>query len=301
MKDVFLHIKLMEQASESDQPTIFTQEECDYEVQGSALRLTFACNSSVRCLRMQIFEKKGFTLGVVLLVVQSGHDKLVRIRVESTLMFAMKRPKTGAMKLPFGLCGCQEENSKGGELVEIEEETSDGYRGKEFQDSGQRIQLQVPLPSSSFVVLVDEWQTIKSGGDEIEKLLLNLRSLINQEQSMPIVVELGKDFGTEETTLEKTIAPGKVKSQNYVSHSVVGLRCKVRPLSCFRNPYLKDGSDKDLDPFGNQRLKCAANKLIFANQLQQQKVINNEISTCESCSSVSSTLKETIVGAASGA
>ncbi|RZC02428.1 hypothetical protein D0Y65_017530 [Glycine soja] len=164
MKDVFLHIKLMEQASESDQPTIFTQEECDYE----------------------IFEKKGFTLGVVLLVVQSGHDKLVRIRVESTLMFAMKRPKTGAMKLPFGLCGCQEENSKGGELVEIEEETSDGYRGKEFQDSGQRIQLQVPLPSSSFVVLVDEWQTIKSGGDEIEKLLLNLRSLINQEQSMPI-------------------------------------------------------------------------------------------------------------------
>ena len=70
--------------------------------------------------------------------------------------------------------------------MEIEEETSDGYRGKEFQDSGQRIQLQVPLPSSSFVVLVDEWQTIKSGGDEIEKLLLNLRSLINQEQSMPI-------------------------------------------------------------------------------------------------------------------
>ncbi|KAG5022288.1 hypothetical protein JHK82_018205 [Glycine max] len=143
-------------------------------------------SSSICCKRMQIFEKKGFTLGVVLLVVQSGHDKLVRIRVESTLMFAMKRPKTGAMKLPFGLCGCQEENSKGGELVEIEEETSDGYRGKEFQDSGQRIQLQVPLPSSSFVVLVDEWQTIKSGGDEIEKLLLNLRSLINQEQSMPI-------------------------------------------------------------------------------------------------------------------
>ena len=71
------------------------------------------------------------------------------------------------------------------------------------------------------------------------------------------VVELGKDSGTEELALEKTIAPGKVKSQNYVSHSVVGLRCKVRPLSCFRNPYLKDGSDKDLDPFGNQRLKCA--------------------------------------------
>ncbi|KAH1095351.1 hypothetical protein AAZX31_14G181600 [Glycine max] len=199
MKDVFLHIKLMEQASESDQPAILIQEECDYEVQGSALRLTFACNSpiswpamsgaldssSICCKRMQIFEKKGFTLGVVLLVVQSGHDKLVRTRVESALKFAMKRPKTGAVKLPFGLCGCQEENSKGGDLVEIEEEISDGYRGKEFENSGQRIQLQVPLPSSSFVVSVDEWQTIKSGGDEIEKWLLNSDSVEFVEQIGP--------------------------------------------------------------------------------------------------------------------
>ena len=62
-------------------------------------------------------EKKGFTLGVVLLVVLPGHDKLVRTRVENALKFAMKKPKTGAVKLPFGLCGCQEENSKGRELV----------------------------------------------------------------------------------------------------------------------------------------------------------------------------------------
>ncbi|KAG5055856.1 hypothetical protein AAZX31_03G191700 [Glycine max] len=71
------------------------------------------------------------------------------------------------------------------------------------------------------------------------------------------VVELGKDSGTEELALEKTIAPGKPKAQNYVSHSAVALRCRVMPPPCFRNPYLKDVSDKDLDPFGNQRLKCA--------------------------------------------
>ncbi|KAG5052782.1 hypothetical protein JHK87_004980 [Glycine soja] len=214
MKNVFLHIKLMEQASESDQPAILIQEECDGEIQGSALRLTFACNSpiswpamsgaldssSICCKRMQIFEKKGFTLGVVLLVVLPGHDKLVRTRVENALKFAMKKPKTGAVKLPFGLCGCQEENSKGRELVEIEEETGDGYRGKEFENSSQRIQLQVPLPSSSFVVSVDEWQTIKSGGNEIEKWLLNSDSVEFVEQIGPNSyrgVYMGKRVGIE--------------------------------------------------------------------------------------------------------
>ncbi|KAL2317454.1 hypothetical protein Fmac_031330 [Flemingia macrophylla] len=214
MKDVFLHIKLMEQASESEQPAILIQEECDDEVQGSAFRLTFACNStiswpamsgaldssSICCKRMQIFEKKGFTLGIVLLVVQSGHDKLVRTRVENALKFAMKRSKTGAVKLPFGLCGCQEENSKGRELGEIEEEAIDGYRSKEFENSGQRIQLQVPLPSSSFVVSVDEWQTIKSGGDEIEKWLLNSDSVEFVEQIGPNSykgVYMGKRVGIE--------------------------------------------------------------------------------------------------------
>ncbi|XP_020205664.1 tyrosine-protein kinase Yes [Cajanus cajan] len=216
MKDVFLHIKLMEQASESEQPAILIQEECDDEaqVQGSPLRLTFACNSpiswpamsgaldssSICCKRMQIFEKKGFTLGVVLLVVQSGHDKLVRTRVENALKFAMKRSKTGSVKLPFGLCGCQEENSKGRELGEIEEEAGDGCRGKEFENSGQRIQLQVPLPSSCFVVSVDEWQTIKSGGDEIEKWLLNSDSVEFVEQIGPNSykgVYMGKRVGIE--------------------------------------------------------------------------------------------------------
>ncbi|CAJ1970666.1 unnamed protein product [Sphenostylis stenocarpa] len=214
MKDVFLHIKLMEQASESDQPAILIQEECDDDVHGSALRLTFACNSpiswpamsgaldtsSICCKRMQIFEKKGFTLGVVLLVVQSGHDKLVRTRVENALKFAMKKPKTGAVKLPFGLCGCQEENSKGRDLLEIEEDNGDGYRGKEFENSSQRIQLQVPLPSSSFVVSVDEWQTIKSGGDEIEKWLLNSDSVEFVEQIGPNSykgVYMGKRVGIE--------------------------------------------------------------------------------------------------------
>ncbi|XP_061347202.1 uncharacterized protein LOC133292763 [Gastrolobium bilobum] len=214
MKDVFLHIKLMEQASEGDQSAILIQEECDDEVRGSVLKLTFACNSpiswpamsgaldssSISCKKMQIFEKKGFTLGVVLLVVQSGHDKLVRTRVENALKFAMKKPKTSSVKLPFGLCGCQEENSKGRELGEIDEDFGDAYHGKEFENSSQKIQLQVPLPASSFIVSVDEWQTIKSGGDEIEKWLLNSDSVEFTEQIGPNSYKgfyMGKRVGIE--------------------------------------------------------------------------------------------------------
>ncbi|XP_027331148.1 fibroblast growth factor receptor 2-like [Abrus precatorius] len=211
MKDVFLHIKLMEQASESDHPAILIQE-CDDENRGSALKLTFACNSTISwpamsgalnssficCKKVQIFEKKGFTLGVMLLVVQFGHDKMLRTRVENSLKFAMRKPKTNAVKLPFGLCGCHEENSKGRELVEIEEDAGDAYRGREFENSSPKVQLQLPLPSSSFVVSVDEWQTIKSGGDEIEKWLLNSDSVEFVEQIGPSSykgVYMGKRVG----------------------------------------------------------------------------------------------------------
>ncbi|KAL1348781.1 hypothetical protein HN51_024861 [Arachis hypogaea] len=198
MKDVFLHIKLMEQASASDYPAILIQEESDDDgggcdvVKGSVLKLTFACNSpiswpamssaldssSISCKKVQIFEKKSFTIGIVLLVVQQGQEKLVRTRVENALRFAMKKSKTSAVKLPFGLCGCQEEISKGrSERGEIEEDgggdASSCYVMREFENSSQKIQLQVPLPSSSFVVSVDEWQTIKSGCNEIEKWVLN--------------------------------------------------------------------------------------------------------------------------------
>lgn len=194
VKDVFLHIKLMEQALEDDQPAILIQEECDdgIQLQGSMFKLTFACNSpiswpamsstldssSIYCKKIQIFEKKGFTLGIVLLLVLSGaQDKLVRTKVESALKFAMKKPKTSGVKLPFGLCGCQEENSKRRELGEIEEDGGDACYGNGLENLSQNIQLQVPLPCSSFLVAVDEWQTIQSGGHEIEKWLLNADNL----------------------------------------------------------------------------------------------------------------------------
>ena len=227
MKDVFLHIKLMEQASVNEHPEIQIQEECDdgdggggggggggEEVKGPVLKLTFACNSpiswpamssaldssSISCKKVQIFEKKGFTLGVVLLVVHQGQEKLVRTRVETALRFAMKKPKTSAVKLPFGLCGCQEEISKGRELGEIEDDGGDACYVREFENSSQKIQLQVPLPSSSFVVSVDDWQTIKSGGDKIEKWLLNSDSVEFVDQIRPNSykgVYMGKRVGIE--------------------------------------------------------------------------------------------------------
>ncbi|XP_052118741.1 wee1-like protein kinase isoform X1 [Arachis duranensis] len=71
------------------------------------------------------------------------------------------------------------------------------------------------------------------------------------------VVELGKDSVGEEVAAEKTVAADKPKAQNYVSHSAVALRCRVMPPPCIQNPYLKDVSQKETDPFGNQRIKCA--------------------------------------------
>ncbi|CAL0307731.1 unnamed protein product [Lupinus luteus] len=216
MKDVFLHIKLIEQASETDQPAILFQEETDndVEVEGSLLKLTFACNSpiswpamssaldssSISCKKMQIFEKKNFTLGVAILVYQSGQDKLLRVRVENAIKFAMKKPRSSAVKLPFGLCGCQEENFRGRELGDSEEDGGDACYGKEFENSCQNIQLQMPLPSSSFIVSVDEWQTIHSGVDEIEKWLLSSDSVEFTDKVEPNSykgVYMGKRVGIE--------------------------------------------------------------------------------------------------------
>ncbi|KAK7284675.1 hypothetical protein RJT34_19425 [Clitoria ternatea] len=71
------------------------------------------------------------------------------------------------------------------------------------------------------------------------------------------VVELGKDSVPEEVDVERTEAAGRPKAQSYVSRSAVALRCRVMPPPCIRNPYVKDALEKDIDPFGNQRLKCA--------------------------------------------
>ncbi|KAE8039322.1 hypothetical protein FH972_011746 [Carpinus fangiana] len=191
MKEVFLHIKLIEEASGDDHPAMLIQEVSDDEVQGSVFKLTFACNSSISwpamsgaldsasicCKKIQIFEKKGFTLGVVLLLVQAGQEKSVKTRIENALKSAIKKPKNSAVKLPFGLCGCQEESTKGIDFGEIEEEPGDQSYRNGVENLSTKIQLQLPLPTSSFVVSVDEWQTIQSGGDEIGKWLLNSDNL----------------------------------------------------------------------------------------------------------------------------
>ncbi|KAK4492577.1 hypothetical protein RD792_003392 [Penstemon davidsonii] len=69
-------------------------------------------------------------------------------------------------------------------------------------------------------------------------------------------LELANDtFGTYERKTEKSVE--MKKNQSYVSQSAVALRCRVMPPPCLKNPYLKDATEFDADPFGNQRSKCA--------------------------------------------
>ncbi|CAH8386398.1 unnamed protein product [Eruca vesicaria subsp. sativa] len=199
MKEVFLHVKLIEQASGDDNPVFMIQEVSSAEgARGSVLKLTFACNSSlswstmsgaldgasISCKKIQIFEKKGLSLGVVLLMDQSGQESLFKTRVENALKCATRkaRPTSSSVKLPFGLCGCQEQNGGVGEVGGVEEESIQHGNRLGIENV---IQLQVPLPSSSFAVSVDEWQTIQSGGSEIGKWLLSSDNFEFGEQIGP--------------------------------------------------------------------------------------------------------------------
>ncbi|CAH8280121.1 unnamed protein product [Arabidopsis lyrata] len=199
MKEVFLHVKLIEQASGDDNPVFMIQEVSAEEPRGSVLRLTFACNSSLSwstmsgaldsasicCKKIQIFEKKGLTLGVVLLLDQSGQHNFFKTRVENALKVATKKPKPTSVKLPFGLCGCQEQNGGVGELGGVEEESIQHSNRLGIENLNSTIQLHIPLLSSSFAVSVDEWQTIQSGGSEIGKWLLNSDSFEFGDQIGP--------------------------------------------------------------------------------------------------------------------
>ncbi|KAL1541066.1 inactive tyrosine-protein kinase 7-like [Salvia divinorum] len=190
MKDVFLHIKLIEQAAAEDNPAIIIQEVSDEDTsaEGAAFKLTFACNSaiswpamsgaldssSICCKKLQIFEKKGCTLGIVVLIVQTGQEKMFKTRIENALRLASKKPKNNPIKLPFGLCGCQEESTRGKEFGEIEEDCGgDGSYRNAGENSDSKLQLGLPLPDDSIVVSVDEWQTVVSGRDEIGRWFLN--------------------------------------------------------------------------------------------------------------------------------
>ncbi|KAJ6315327.1 hypothetical protein OIU78_018753 [Salix suchowensis] len=118
MKEVFLHIKLIEQASVDEQPAIMIQEVSDDEVQ-----------------------------------VQAGQEKSFKARIESALKSSVKKSKSTAVKLPFGLCGCQEENTKGN-FGEIEEDSCEQNCRNAIENSNVNIQLEMPLPTSSIVVSI---------------------------------------------------------------------------------------------------------------------------------------------------
>ncbi|KAK4759120.1 hypothetical protein SAY87_020421 [Trapa incisa] len=186
MKEVFLHIKLMEQAFGGDSPATMIEESTSDEVQGPAFKVTFACsspiswpiisgsldNASICCKKIQIFEKKGFTLGAALLLVPPEHETTFKNRVEDALKLAMKKPKPTAVKLSFGLCGCQDE---GGSILREAGQVEAGM-------DEQKILLQMPLPDSSFIVSVNQWQAIQSSGDAIGRWLLSSDNLdlVNQ-------------------------------------------------------------------------------------------------------------------------
>lgn len=84
-------------------------------------------------------------------------------------------------------------------------------------------------------------------------LSVSFTSNFSSQQPLPEAV--GDTSGVDETMLESTIK--LQKNHSYVSQSAVALRCRVMPPPCIKNPYLKDASETDIDPFGNRRSKCA--------------------------------------------
>ncbi|XVF21923.1 hypothetical protein REPUB_Repub12eG0130800 [Reevesia pubescens] len=108
----------------------------------------------------------------------------------------------------------------------------------------------IPCPKSP-----EKLNTLKSKRSRQDGILINpLSPTLSGSQQ---IVELAKDsFEVDEVNLEKAV-PGVQKTKNFVSQSAVALRCWVMPPPCIKNPYQKDTSEVDTDPFGNQRSKWA--------------------------------------------
>ncbi|KAL8027061.1 hypothetical protein ABFS82_14G068300 [Erythranthe guttata] len=286
MKDVFLHIKLIEQASEENHPAIMIQEISDEETNtnGSVFKLTFACNSaisspavsgaldtsSVCCKNLQIFEKKGFTLGIVTLLIQTGHEKSFKTRIENALKSASKKPKSSTMKLPFGLCGCQEESTKGRDLGDVEEDCNGDPNYRNGENSDLKLHLQTPLPNDSIVISVDEWQTVISGRDGIGKWLLNYDAVEITDQIGPSSfkgVYKGKKVGIE-----------KLKGCDKGNSYEFELRKDLLELMTFGHKNILPFHGVFLDD--NHGL-CVVSKLMEGGSVHQLIVKNKKIQTKE--------------------
>ncbi|KAJ9187745.1 hypothetical protein P3X46_003167 [Hevea brasiliensis] len=102
----------------------------------------------------------------------------------------------------------------------------------------------------------EKLNTIKTKKRRQDVILANPLSptLSDQQQNLEIANDT---FGTDEVKIEITPVTGTQRCQNYVSQSAVALRCRVMPPPCIKNPYLMDSLEVDVDPYGNQRSKCA--------------------------------------------
>ncbi|XP_061961293.1 wee1-like protein kinase isoform X2 [Populus nigra] len=99
----------------------------------------------------------------------------------------------------------------------------------------------------------------------ISKKLRQVHPLSPTLSDQQPIVDIGKDnISAEEMLIVKPSTLETKKPQNYVSQSAVFLRCQVMPPPCIKNPYLTDASEVGIDPFGNQRSKCAGFFAAFA-------------------------------------
>lgn len=100
-------------------------------------------------------------------------------------------------------------------------------------------------------------EKVKTVRSKRQKLDVDLKpSLETTDMGHQPFEDLGLDTsGTDEMRTGKPVE--LQNSRGYVSQSAVALRCRVMPPPCLKNPYVKDASAFDADPFSNQRLKCA--------------------------------------------
>lgn len=111
----------------------------------------------------------------------------------------------------------------------------------------------IPCPKSP-----EKLNTVKSKRRRPDSILVNPLSPTFSDHQQE--VELANDtFGTDtdEEKLDKAMISAPQKIHSYVPQSAVALRCRVMPPPCIKNPYLMGASEMDIDPFGNQRSKCA--------------------------------------------